>query len=141
MQLLAKIVPTESVFEVGSTAVAGIIGKQDLDFLVRVPPEKFQATRAALDQAFTRNPEQLSNAIYQGYIVESNMDVAIQLTIEDGPFDNFLAFLDRLRESAELRQEYNELKRQFDGALMADYREAKQVFIERVLASDVDVKR
>lgn len=61
--------------------------------------------------------------------------MAIQLTVEGGAHDNFLDFLERLRASASLRAEYNELKRSFDGRDMDEYRYAKAVFIERVLSS------
>jgi len=132
---LSDLVSADCLFEVGSTAVEGVIGKQDLDFLVRVKQDDFLFIRNALDQAFSRNPEQISNDQYQGYTVDSELDVAIQLTIEGGPYDDFVAFLSELREKAELREEYNELKLKYDGLLMSDYRDAKHEFIERVLAS------
>lgn len=132
---ITSIVPEHSLYEVGSTAVDGVIGKQDLDFLVRVPLADFLSTRTALDKVFARNPDQLSNDVYQGYTVESVMDVAIQLMIEGGPYDNFLTFLAELQASADLRQKYNELKVEFDGLPMSEYRDAKHEFIERVLAA------
>ena len=123
------------VLEVGSTAIPGVIGKGDLDLLVRVDRDEFVRARAALDGALARNTNQLSNEVYQGYLVESPLDAAVQLTIRGGPYDNFLAFLDALRADAELREEYNALKRRFDGQSMSDYREAKSAFIARVLAA------
>ncbi len=132
---LLNIVPEACIFEVGSTAVDGVIGKQDLDFLVRVATTEFLPARTALDQIFSRNPEQLSNGKFQGYHVESELDVAVQLTIEGGPYDHFLTFLTALKSNADLRQKYNALKMKYDGALMSDYREAKHQFIERVLST------
>ena len=76
--------------------------------------------------------------MYQGYKVDSDLDVSIQLTVKGGAHDDFLDFLDfleRLRASATLRAEYNELKRSFDGRDMDEYRFAKRAFIERVLSS------
>ena len=90
---LSELVSIDCLFEVGSTAVEGVIGKQDLDFLVRVKSSDFPSVRNALDQVFTTNADQKSNHQYQGYCVESEPDVAIQLTIEDGPYNNFLTFL------------------------------------------------
>jgi len=130
---LGEIVPQDSFFEVGSTAVPGVIGKQDLDFLVRVPKARFANTRSVLDTVFQRNPNQLSTDIYQGYTVKSDMDVAIQLTIEGGPHDTFLEFLERLRNSADLRTRYNDLKRKYDGKPMDDYRNEKRAFIEAAI--------
>jgi len=125
----------DRVQEVGSTAVRGIVGKQDLDFLVLVTTSEFPIVRSKLDEIFPRNPEQLSNEEYQGYTVESKLDVAIQLTVEGGAHDTFLEFLVCLRESDVLRAEYNLLKQAFDGRAMDEYREAKHEFIERVLSS------
>jgi GrpB-like predicted nucleotidyltransferase (UPF0157 family) len=122
------------VLEVGSTAVPGLIGKGDLDVLVRVPPERFAETRARLDAALPRNAEQLSTEIYQGYLVPSPLDVAVQLTVAGGPHDTFVAFLDALRDDPRLVEEYVALKRRWDGQPMDAYREAKGAFVRRVLA-------
>ena len=132
--------------EVGSTAVDGVIGKGDLDLLVLAPREKFAATRGHLDSLYPRNPEQLSNDEYQGYLVPSMLDVAIQLTIEGTQYDtflsflSFLSFLDLLKSSAALRDAYNQLKRNMHGKPMTEYRAAKSQFIESALASNRQIK-
>jgi len=77
----------------------------------------------------------MSTEIYQGYTVNSELDVALQLTIEGGPHDTFLDFLENLRRSPELREEYNKLKKEFHGAPMTSYRDAKSRFIEASLYS------
>lgn len=133
LTLLTQLVSKMFVFEVGSTAVDGILGKQDLDFLVRVPKEHFASTPLLLDENFARNPQQFSSEIYQGYIVDSELDVAIQLTIEGGPQDTFLDFLNLLRSNPELRDQYNQLKKIYDGKPMDIYRDAKRAFIEDAL--------
>ncbi len=138
ISLISIAVPAKYIFEVGSTAVDGLIGKEDLDFLVRVPATEFKSSRAALDACFARNPEQMSNDEYQGYKIASDHDVAIQLTVEGGPYDTFLKFMDQLRERPDLRRAYNELKRRFDGHAMSEYRDAKRDFVEGVLASRRD---
>jgi GrpB-like predicted nucleotidyltransferase (UPF0157 family) len=137
---LAAILPLEPVHEVGSTAIAGVVGKQDLDFLVRVPPNAFETTRLVLDAHFARNPGQLSNEAFQGYRVASPLDAALQLTVIGSEHDRFLEFLTRLENSAALRAEYNALKRSFDGDSMEAYRDAKGRFIEAVLGSATGVR-
>ena len=132
--LLKVCIPAERIHEVGSTAVPGVVGKGDLDFLVLVPAQDFETTRELLDQKFQRHPDQLSSDIYQGYLVDSKLDVAIQLTVEGGAHDDFLTFLMQLRASASLRAEYNRLKQSFDGRAMNEYRDAKRAFIERALS-------
>jgi len=128
--------PEAEVLEVGSTAVEGVIGKGDIDLLVRAPAEHFDTVRARLDAAFPRNPDQLSNDVYQGYTVDSPLDVAIQCTVTGGPFDDFEPFLVALRADPALVAAYNALKRRWDGQPMEAYRSAKRAFIEGVLAGE-----
>lgn len=134
--LLSEVIEKKWIHEVGSTAVNGVIGKQDLDFLVLVPSVDFTGARQRLDTQFKRNPSQLSNECYQGYTVESTLDVAIQLTVVDGPYDNFLKFLERLRAEPELRTQYNQLKRAHHGKSMRRYQDAKATFIHEALNED-----
>jgi len=135
LSLLTEAVGDQAeVIEVGSTAVDGVIGKGDLDVLVRAPAQDFASVRARLDAILTRNPHQLSNEIYQGYLVASPLDVAVQCTVAGGPYDDFEPFLRALRSDPELVAAYNALKRRWDGAPMGAYRSAKRAFIEDVLA-------
>lgn len=133
VSLVHQVVPDADVREVGSTAVVGAIGKGDIDVLVRVHAGEFSKVRGRLDRAFARNPDQLSSEDFQGYLVPSHLDVAIQLTVLGGPHDDFLRFADLLRASPRLLAEYNALKRAHDGAPMDLYRAAKAAFIESVL--------
>jgi GrpB-like predicted nucleotidyltransferase (UPF0157 family) len=138
LHLIGTAIPSEHIHEVGSTAVQGVVGKQDLDFLVLVPKQVFGETRAVLDRLFRRNPEQLSNDVYQGYTVSSDLDVAVQLTVAGGLNDTFLKFVDLLRGSEELRTRYNQLKADFNGRPMCAYRDAKREFIETALSGAND---
>jgi GrpB-like predicted nucleotidyltransferase (UPF0157 family) len=133
--LVRTVVPHADVLEVGSTAVDGVIGKQDLDLLVRVAHENFARTRALLDAHFPRDARQLSNELYQGYRIASPMDAALQLTVRGCEYDRFTLFLDALREDPALVASYNELKRRWHGRSMAGYREEKAAFIESALAA------
>jgi len=133
MPLRAALPAWAEVLEVGSTAVEGVIGKGDIDLLVLAPAERFDEARAILDTLFARNPDQLSNEQYQGYLVPSELDVAVQLTVRGGPYDSFVAFLDALRASPARVERYNALKRAWDGEPMDAYRAAKAAFIEEVL--------
>ena len=136
LYLIHQAIPLACVAEVGSTAIEGLIGKQDLDFVVRVPSNSFEETRNTLDSTFPRNDEQLSNAEYQGYVIPSQLDVAIQLIVAGGKYDNFEKFLLRLSASPSLKRAYNELKVMWDGRPMREYRVAKQQFIDSVLSGN-----
>lgn len=136
LELLHSRIPQPWISEIGSTAIAGLIGKEDLDFLVRVPQIEFENVRAILNLLLERNPEQISNEHFQGYRVSGLPDVSVQLTLADGPFDSFHQFLQALSSDPALLAEYNRLKRLFDGKPMVEYRIAKDRFIESVLSDN-----
>lgn len=136
IDLVQGAAPWAEVFEVGSTAFPGVIGKGDIDLLARAPQADFGRTRRALDAALDRNPDQLSNARYQGYRVASALDVAVQLTVTGGPYDDFEPFLAALRADPAEVAAYNALKRRWHGQPMDAYRQAKRAFIGRVLRGD-----
>lgn len=125
--------PWAEVLEVGSTTIEGLIGKQDLDLLVRVARTDFDRTRTRLDEEFARDEQQLSNELYQGYRVPGGLDAALQLTVAGCEYDRFTHFLDALREDPALVSAYNALKRRWHGKSMDDYRVEKASFIRSVL--------
>jgi GrpB-like predicted nucleotidyltransferase (UPF0157 family) len=129
MALLRALLPSNDVFEIGSTALEGMIGKCDLDFAVRVKPEDFENIRELLDGLFQRNSRQLSNEKFQGYLYPSPIDVSLQLFIEGSEYDDFDLFLEILRCNSEVYQAYKALKMAWHGRSMAGYLEAKNAFI------------
>lgn len=135
LQLIRSLVPNAYTVEVGSTAIEDLVGKQDLDFLIRVKADDFQHTRQILDTHFARNEQQLSAMDYQGYLIPSSLDAAIQLTIEGSPHDTFEKFLELLKGNESLRKRYNEMKKSWNGKPMHEYQTAKREFIEQSLCS------
>ncbi len=130
---LRRILPATAIVEVGSTAVQGVVGKQDLDFLVKVPRGRFLRTREILDRAFERDRRQHSDHEFQGYCLPSTISGAIQLTVKDGRYDVFERFLEVLRAKPEVRRAYNELKRDWNLRSMNGYRATKAAFIKKAL--------
>ena len=105
IKMLTNQVPSATILEVGSTAVEGCVGKGDVDFLVRATAAEFIDTRSRLDEILPRNPEQLSSPEYQGYLVDSEVDISVQLTILGSQFDNFELFMNELRRSPGFAQQ------------------------------------
>ena len=138
--LVRKATRLGSVREVGSTAVEGVIGKEDIDIAVVVPGNLFKAARADLDRFFERDRRQISNDEYQGYRMQSDFDAAIQLTVAGSSFDTFSDFVEILLGNRLVRKAYNELKMKWDGQPMEQYRNAKAEFIEKVLQRSADAK-
>ena len=125
--------PVGSLLEVGSTAVEGVVGKEDIDFALVAPPHQFGVARADLDRRFERDLQQISNSEYQAYRIPSIFDAAIQLFVAGSQYDTFQSFLTHLRKSPSLRRAYNDLKSEWNGRPMQDYRAAKRRFIEAAL--------
>lgn len=133
LTLLRGAVPFAEIMEVGSTALSGVIGKQDIDFAARVAATGFCKAREILDELFARSDHQLSNSEFQGYVVPSPLDVSVQLFHANGQYDTFEDFIRLLAASADLRGAYNQMKSVWNGRPMAEYRIAKADFIEKTL--------
>jgi GrpB-like predicted nucleotidyltransferase (UPF0157 family) len=135
IDLVRKAVSYAHVEEIGSTALPGVVGKQDIDILATSDRGSFQKLIRDLDGRFKRDATQFSSPIYQAYVVESPYTSHIQATVLHGPHDTFRDFKRVLLSDQNLVSEYNSLKRRFDGQPMDAYRQAKSVFIERLLSS------
>jgi GrpB-like predicted nucleotidyltransferase (UPF0157 family) len=135
LQLLTSVLPAVDPIEVGSTAVEGVIGKQDIDLALPVPRESFRTVRATLDRHFERDPVQFASDEYQAYVIPSELDVKVQLFLQGGPFDSFSAFVELLKSDPTLAEAYNALKSAWDGRPIKEYRQAKAQFIAEALAA------
>ena len=136
-QSLAAILPrTADIRHVGATAVHGCLTKGDLDIVVRIPAQDFSDADAALASRYARNGGSIRTETFSAFEdASSEPHLGIQLAVIDGPFDFFHQFTEELRRSPPLVEEYNALKRSYDGADMALYRAAKDAFVEKVLAA------
>lgn len=133
---LAGMLPsTADIRHIGATAVPGCLTKGDLDIVVRIPAEDFEAADALLASRFARNDGSQRTPTFSAFEdTDCHPHLGIQLATTDGPSDVFHLFVEALRASPALIEEYNALKRCHDGGDMAVYRAAKDVFVERVLA-------
>jgi GrpB-like predicted nucleotidyltransferase (UPF0157 family) len=130
---LRAVLPSCDIQHVGSTAIPGSLTKGDLDVQVRVTADEYERAKEALSALYAVNVGGFasSDAIsFEDY--SSHPSLGIHLTVVDGTADIQWRFRDRLIASAGLRHEYDELKRRFDGGSMAEYREAKAAFVDRV---------
>lgn len=135
---LRALVPAADLQHVGSTAVPRSLTKGDLDIQVRVSPDAFAAAERALAGAYARNPHTaLVHGAFASFVaVSGGVDVGVQLTSIDGPFDTFWRFREALLARADLRERYDALKRSFDGRPMEEYRRAKEAFLEEVRGTE-----
>lgn len=127
--------PTAEVQHIGATAVPGCITKGDLDIVVRVYEEDFEAADRLLAERFTRNEGSVRTNCFSAFEDSvSEPHLGIQLTVINSPYDFFHLFVDALLQAPEIVEEYNTLKRSYNGSDMTQYRIAKDEFIEKVLS-------
>jgi GrpB-like predicted nucleotidyltransferase (UPF0157 family) len=130
---LRRIVRSTEFVEVGSSAIEGVVGKQDIDFVVCAARKHFNLLRRKLDQHFERNLNQFFSNSFQSYVVPGRIEISIQLLCKQHDHEHFVAFKAMLQKSALLRFRYNCLKRRWDGRPMNSYRKSKREFIEEAL--------
>jgi GrpB-like predicted nucleotidyltransferase (UPF0157 family) len=139
--LAARLPPTAEVRHIGATAIPGCLTKGDLDIVVRIPAEDFAEADAALASLFTRNEGSIRTGTFSAFEDATNdPHLGVQLAAIDGPFDTFHLFVEALRRSPQLVEDYNALKRRHDGLDMDVYRAAKDAFVEQVLADLANAK-
>ncbi len=125
--------PEARVEHIGATSIAGAWSKGDVDLLVRVPPDGFDAAVEALLGLYAVHQAENWTATFASFAAPGT-GVGAQLVAEGSSDErDFLRFRDRLSAEPELLAEYNELKRRHEGAPEAEYRAAKAAFVRRVI--------
>ena len=135
-QRLGELLPGAEIHHIGSTAVPGSLTKGDLDINVRVPFAEFVSAASVLAASYPANAESSRSATFLSFADEgASPPLGIQLTAIGGPEDFFCLLRDHLQSHPAINEEYNDLKRRCEGADMEDYRRAKSLFLEALLAS------
>lgn len=121
---------------IGSSAVAGVWSKGDLDIFVGVDPREFARAKTTLrGMGFVEKRRTLRNASLWPFTARGlPSEVGIQLVANGSMFEFFLTFRDLLRRDARLRSDYNRLKRSCSSLTPAAYRRTKARFITRTLS-------
>lgn len=132
---IRQLLPSAVVEHVGSTSLPDGLTKGDLDIQVRVCADEFDYACRALERLFADNPGGFTDAGRSFKDDLSDPPLGIHVTIIDGPSDIQSKQRDLLRSRADLRAEYDAVKRRFDGGDMDAYREAKNVFFTRLAAA------
>ncbi|MGH7780977.1 MAG: GrpB family protein [Candidatus Binataceae bacterium] len=130
------ILPVSADIEhVGATAIPGCLSKGDVDLCVRVTQVAFTACDTALERHFQRNTVSERNESFSAF-QDQAANTGIQLVVIGSSLDVFTTFRDLLLKNPNLLAEYNQLKKQYHGKSMTEYRQAKGDFIQNAL-SDV----
>jgi GrpB-like predicted nucleotidyltransferase (UPF0157 family) len=131
-----SLVPSADVQHVGSTAIPGSLTKDDLDVQVRVAGPEYAAAKDKLSKIYAVNAGGFTadDAVsFDDY--GTKPPLGVHLTVIGGSADIQWKFRDLLIASPELRDQYDRLKRRFEGRSMEEYRDAKATFVSRALQS------
>lgn len=130
---ILNVIPRARVEHVGASAVPGAISKGDLDIFVGVNTERFIESIALLKPlGFSEKSETLRTT--ELCMLESvTENVALQVVVNGSRFEFFIDFREKLKASAVLLDQYNQLKLMCIGLSEERYRELKSEFIEQVL--------
>lgn len=131
---LIQILGNVQIEHVGSSAVPGCISKGDLDIYVGIDKAHIEpAKKLMLSAGFYLKEDTLQCGELYMLLTKQYSRAAIQLVATGGDYDFFMQFRDALRDSPDLKREYNEVKRR--GSLCSEekYRQEKSKFIEKYL--------
>jgi len=132
-KLIKRLIPYSDVQHVGSTAIPNSLTKGNLDIQVRVSKKQFPQAVTALSTLYESNDGSVKTNEFRAFKNDAaNPPLGIQLTVIDSEFDFFWKFRDVLLQNDSHRMEYDELKKEFEGAMMDEYRVAKNEFFDKI---------
>ncbi|MBM4950880.1 GrpB family protein [Vibrio parahaemolyticus] len=131
---ISALLPSAIIEHIGASSIPNAVSKGDLDILVGVNGNELEkAVKLLSTLGFNEKSDTLRTPELCMLESSSGEDVAFQVVANGSGFDLFVRFRDKLRESSELVQQYNELKMSCIGWAHEEYRQKKSAFIERVL--------
>ena len=131
---ILELIPSAVIEHIGSTAIPGSITKGDLDINVRVTKEIFDEAVEKLKTLYQINQPENWNDNFASFKDDNNFNlpIGVQLTIIDSEYDDFVSLRDLLISNQNLLEEYNQMKRKYEGRSMDDYRKEKSEFFEKL---------
>jgi len=131
---LSELFPTAKIEHIGSTAILGSITKGDLDINIRVQSDEFAGAVRILEPLYEINQRENWSKEFASFKDDSR-DLGIQVTVLGSPDDYFVTQRDYLKGHPEAVSELNNLKEQFEGKDMDEYRKVKGEFFENLNAN------
>ena len=131
-----SLTPSANIKHIGSTSIPDSLSKGDLDVLVLVNSANFKEAEKILNSHFQQNTGTQATPYFHSYTANDYaIEIGIQLKSKESKWPCFLQWQKRLLEDAIVRNEYDDLKRNFEGKLMQEYRDAKERLIEKYYPS------
>ncbi|MGG1218831.1 GrpB family protein [Priestia endophytica] len=134
---LQLLLPHAEIHHIGSTAIPGSLTKGDVDIQVIVNQEHFNSSREVLVKHYDVNSGSVSSNTFISFKDDDrDPPLGIQLTVRNSSLDIFWKITSVLRENENLRQQYDQIKQEFNGRSMEEYREAKARFLTNLMKTD-----
>ena len=138
--LAALVRPPLAIEHIGSTAVPGLAAKPVIDIIVLVADladarPAIPALEAAGYSYWRDNPETSKLYLVKGLPPAAQRTHHLHIYADRAELDRHIAFRDRLRRDAVVRNEYEALKRELAGRYRGDresYTDGKTAFIDTV---------
>ncbi|ASS76791.1 hypothetical protein CIG75_18815 [Tumebacillus algifaecis] len=133
---IISLLPAAQVEHVGSTAVPGSLTKGDLDIQVRVAKADFERAVELLSELYPRNEGNLQTDSFCSFQADQLLlPLGVQLTAFGSEYDFFWKFREVMLANPSYVDQYNQLKRHFQGNEMDAYRIAKHEFFQTLMQS------
>jgi len=130
---ILKLIPHARIEHVGSTSVPGAISKGDLDVFIGVEPEVLEDSVKILKALNFREKIETLRTKELCMLESVSENVAFQIVANGSEFEFFIEFREKLRNSKELLNQYNQIKLKCSHLSEERYRNLKSEFIESVL--------
>lgn len=114
---------------VGSSSILGALGKFDVDIQIRVPSNIFKGVSLILKNYYDAKHPEIWTDEFMIFCDRENQQIDIMLTVIGSTKDDFYRVRDTLISNPKLLEDYNNLKRNFEGKKYSEYREAKKEFL------------
>ncbi len=128
-KVLESVLPETNIEQVGSSAVPGAIGKFDIDIQIRTIPAHFTETVEIMRLHYPEKHPELWTDEFAIFRSEESELVDYMVTVIYSKYDDFYRVRDHLIANPDILEEYNNLKRGFEGKTYAEYRKAKAEFL------------
>lgn len=130
---IIKVIPNAEIHHVGSSAIPNSLTKGDLDIQVRVSSKSFSIAVEKLSKLYKSNEGSIKTNEFRAFEDDTiSPPVGVQLTVFNSEFDFFWKFRDILLKNDTYRNDYDNLKRKFEGEKMNKYRESKNEFFNKL---------
>jgi len=125
-----KIFPNIKIEHVGGTSIPNSLTLGDLDIQIKVTKEEFHNVCGVLKTFYHINKPEFWNDEFALFHWKDNpvIPMSIVLTVANSSFDDFSKIRDLLKINPSILEKYNNLKREYEGKSLREYKIAKRKF-------------